>query len=110
MPSAVRRRSRHSLSSLAETPRKEAASTEKNRYKTPAPQQWEEGESLGSIDEMADGLNIAQDLEGVVEENSDGEIEYMPPPVQGASAIGQIDHIAYAHQHYLGRLPGRITI
>ncbi|WVQ92191.1 hypothetical protein IAS59_005999 [Cryptococcus gattii] len=78
LPSAsrTRRRSRQSLSS---TPDKGYLSSDKQKgqqFVTPAPVRWEEELSLGSVE--------VEHLEGVkeLEEEDDGELEYMPPPVQ----------------------------
>lgn len=48
-------------------------------YQTPAPKQWDEGNSLDSISEGLNELAIGPVLQEVVEEEEDGDPEYMPP-------------------------------
>jgi hypothetical protein len=45
---------------------------------TPAPKQWEEGESLESITEGLNELAMVGEVEELDDEG-DGEVEYMPP-------------------------------
>ncbi|WWD16863.1 hypothetical protein CI109_101295 [Kwoniella shandongensis] len=91
LPSATRtrRRSRQSLSHISLTPIK--ASLEEASFVTPAhPGGWEEEASLGSIEEVVEG----QMLEGLREvmEEEDGEVEYMPPPVEELPWTPAFDH------------------
>ncbi|OWZ65365.1 hypothetical protein AYX15_03088 [Cryptococcus neoformans] len=78
LPSAARTR-RRSRQSLSNTPGKGDLGLDKQRgqqFVTPAPVKWEEELSLGSVE--------VEHLEGLeeLEEEEDGEPEYMPPPVQ----------------------------
>ncbi|WVQ83470.1 hypothetical protein IAT38_005611 [Cryptococcus sp. DSM 104549] len=82
LPSATRtrRRSRQSLSNISLTPLKSSIEQQEAppqpNFVTPAPVRWDEEVSLGSVE--------VEGLEGVkeVEEEEDGDVEYMPPPVQ----------------------------
>ncbi|GFZ42949.1 hypothetical protein JCM24511_00667 [Saitozyma sp. JCM 24511] len=80
LPSATRtrRRSRQSLTQSV-TPIKETGG-----FETPAPSgRWEEEHSLDNITEGVEGIELGTVVKGgPVEEGSDGEVEYMPPPVQ----------------------------
>ena len=81
LPSAsrARRRSRQSL-----TPLQSSASD--LSFTTPLPSgRWDEEHSLDEINEVADKLNLSTGLDEVVEEEEDSEdeIEYMPPKVVG---------------------------
>ncbi|KAK8861236.1 hypothetical protein IAR55_002055 [Kwoniella newhampshirensis] len=91
LPSATRtrRRSRQSLSSIALTPIK--ADLQEASFVTPAPVGWEEEVSLGSIDEIIEG-QVLEGLREVVEEEEDGEVEYMPPPVEELPWTPAFDH------------------
>jgi hypothetical protein len=83
LPSATRtrRRSRQSLTQSV-TPIKQSG------FETPAPSgRWEEEHSLDNITEGVEGIELGTLVEGGgVEEGSDGEVEFMPPPVQGGWA------------------------
>ncbi|OCF78189.1 hypothetical protein I204_00126 [Kwoniella mangroviensis CBS 8886] len=91
LPSATRqrRRSRQSLSNISLTPIK--ASIEQS-FVTPAPVQWEEELSLGSIEETTN--EMLQDVreENELDDGSDGDPEYMPPPVQELPYTPAYDH------------------
>lgn len=83
LPSATRTR-RRSRQSLSNTPGKGDLGLDKQRgqqFVTPAPVKWEEELSLGSVE--------VEHLEGLeeLEEEEDGEPEYMPPPVQGQTLL-----------------------
>ncbi|ORY27629.1 hypothetical protein BCR39DRAFT_537497 [Naematelia encephala] len=78
LPSATRHRRRSSRQSL--TPLKAAQEPDKS-FVTPAPSgKWDEDLSLDSIHEVVQGVGLDEVAE--VEEESDGEVEYMPPKVQ----------------------------
>ncbi|RSH94296.1 hypothetical protein EHS25_004099 [Saitozyma podzolica] len=80
LPSATRtrRRSRQSLTQSV-TPIKETGG-----FETPAPSgNWEEEHSLDNITEGVEGIELVTASQGgAAEEGSDGEVQYMPPPVQ----------------------------
>ncbi|WWC99036.1 hypothetical protein V866_005930 [Kwoniella sp. B9012] len=91
LPSATRqrRRSRQSLSTTSLTPIKAAI---EQSFVTPAPVQWEEELSLGSIEETTN--EMLQDVreENELDDESDGDPEYMPPPVQELPYTPAYDH------------------
>ncbi|WRT65343.1 uncharacterized protein IL334_002286 [Kwoniella shivajii] len=90
----TRRRSRQSLSNISLTPIKsqieEQLQQQQQDFKTPAPKQWEEELSLGSIEEVVNDLATLQDVRE--EDEDDDEIEYMPPKVQELPFTLAFDH------------------
>lgn len=93
MPSATRRRRSRSsqgsqgtgsLSGSGSTPLRPTGGGD--QFKTPLPSaKWDEGDSLGSIEEVGPGLGVDVGLEvlGEEEEEGDWEVEYMPPRAVG---------------------------
>ncbi|WVW79882.1 hypothetical protein I302_101852 [Kwoniella bestiolae CBS 10118] len=91
LPSATRqrRRSRQSLSNISLTPIK--APIEQS-FVTPAPVQWEEELSLGSIEETTHEMLHDVREENEVDDASEGDPEYMPPPVEELPYTPAYDH------------------
>lgn len=85
LPSASKpRRSSRRSSSISLTPAvplEPVQQPTQQQFATPAPKQkhWDEGDSLGSISEGLNELALGPALDEVVEEEEDGEPEYMPP-------------------------------
>lgn len=89
LPSASKpRRSSRRSSSISISLSPAAPQPPQQQFATPAPKQkhWDEGDSLGSISEGLNELAIGPALGEVVEEEEDGEPEYMPPRAERESA------------------------
>nr|WPS94700.1 NAC domain [Naematelia aurantialba] len=82
LPSATRHRRRSSRQSLTPLKSQQGERDGDKSFVTPAPTRWEEEVSLDSIHEVfGAGLDEVAEV-AEVEEESDGEVEYMPPKVQ----------------------------
>lgn len=97
LPSATRQRRRSRLSgsssqpalnAQAQTPLKLSGGSADGELKTPVQGRWDEGESIEMSELDQGGAEVKEGLEEVVEEEEDdGELEYMPEPVERESRV-----------------------